>query len=43
VGEFRQTSGRTLRDFLEERLGHDEVARTLSPERLMALGAPDHE
>jgi aspartate ammonia-lyase len=40
--EFRKSENRNLRVFLEERLGKEIVAKTLSPQNLLSLGHKDY-
>lgn len=41
LNEFRSLSGRTLRSFLEEKLGKDKVDKTLAASSLLSLGYGD--
>ena len=40
--EFRSSGKKGLREFLEERVGKEVVAKTLSPQNLLSLGHKDH-
>jgi aspartate ammonia-lyase len=41
VEEYQAGSGKSFRNFLEEKIGKEHVSEILSPRRIMALGSPE--